>query len=166
MQAVLKKVFDTIDTAGLWLGVLLLRLLVGWEFFEAGLEKFHGENWFADAQDKFPFPFNVVPPEVSWQMATWFELVGGIALMVGLGTRFFSASLLVLTVVAIAVAHWPAEWATFADLLKGYAITDNGQGNFKLPLILMAMLLPLLLSGPGRLSLDALIARRCFGAGR
>ena len=38
--------------------------------------------------------------------------------MIGLGTRFFSASLLILTVVAIAVAHWPAEWVTLADLLK------------------------------------------------
>lgn len=163
MQEVLKKVFDNIDAAGLWLGVLFLRVLVGWEFFEAGLEKFRGENWFGDAQDKFPFPFSIVPPEVSWQMATWFELVGGIALMIGLGTRFFSASLLVLTVVAISVAHWPAEWATFADLAKGYAISDNGFGNFKLPLIFMAMLVPLILSGPGRLSLDALMARRYFG---
>lgn len=163
MQEVLKKVFASIDAAGLWLGVLSLRLVVGWEYFESGLEKFRGENWFGDALEKFPFPFNAVPPEVSWQMATWFELVGGVALVLGLGTRFFSAALLVLTVVAIGVAHWPAEWATLADLLKGYTITDNGQGNFKLPVILMAMLLPLLLAGPGRLSLDALIARRFFG---
>lgn len=155
-----------IDGIGLWLGVLGLRLLVGWEFLESGLEKFRGENWFADIQGRFPYPFDIVPPQISWQMATWFEIVGGIALVLGFGTRFFGASLLVLTVVAIASVHWPAEWNSLAELAQGYAITDQGHGNFKLPLIFLAMLLPLILSGPGRLSLDALIAARLPGARR
>ncbi|MDP3037167.1 MAG: DoxX family protein, partial [Rhodocyclaceae bacterium] len=74
--------------------------------------------------------------------------------------RFFGVSLFVLTIVAIAAVHWPAEWTTFGDLLQGYVITDQGHGNFKLPVIFMAMLLPLILSGPGKLSFDALIRRR------
>lgn len=164
MKTLLKQIFAGIDWLGLWLGLLGLRLLLGWEYFESGLEKFRGENWFADIQDKFPAPFNVVPPEISWQMATWFELVGGIALVIGLGTRFFGASLFILTIVAIVAVHWPAEWMTFGDLLQGYVITDQGHGNFKLPVIFMAMLLPLILSGPGRLSVDALIRRRVLGA--
>ena len=163
MKSLLKKILDSVDMGGDWFGMLLLRVLLGWEFFESGLEKFRGENWFLEAQDKFPVPLNMVPADISWHMATWFELVGGVTLVLGLGTRFFSASLMILTIVAISVAHWPAEWASIADLLKGYAITDNGHGNFKLPVILMAMLLPLLLSGAGRLSLDALIAQRYFG---
>ena len=126
-------VLDRLDGIGLWLGMLGLRLLLGWEFFESGLEKFRGENWFADIQDRFPFPFSIVPPQISWQMATWFEIVGGLALVLGLGTRFFGVSLLVLTVVATASVHWPAEWTTLAELAQGYAITDKGQGNFKLP---------------------------------
>jgi putative oxidoreductase len=154
---------DHLDGIGLWLGVFGLRLLLGWEFFESGLEKFRGENWFADIQDRFPFPFSVVPPQISWQMATWFEIVGGLALVLGLGTRFFGVSLFVLTVVATASVHWPAEWTTQAELAQGYAITDKGHGNFKLPLIFLAMLLPLILSGPGRLSADALIAARLQG---
>ena len=99
-------------------------------------------------------------------MATWFEIVGGLALVLGLGTRFFGVSLLVLTVVATASVHWPAEWTTLAELAQGYAITDKGQGNFKLPTLFLAMLLPLVLSGPGRLSLDALIAARLPGVRR
>jgi len=55
--------------------------------------------------------------------------------------------------------HWPAEWATLSELWKGYAITDRGYGNFKLPLILMVLLLPLLVAGPGRVSIDHLIRR-------
>ena len=70
-----------LDLLGLWLGLLSLRLLLGWDFFESGLEKWQGENWFAEIQDRFPFPFNLVPPEVSWQLATWFELLGGVALV-------------------------------------------------------------------------------------
>ncbi len=152
-----------LDRGGLWIGLLGVRLLLGWEFFESGIEKFHGENWFAEIQDRFPFPFSAVPPEVTWQLVTWFELVGGVALVLGIGTRFFAVSLLVLTVVATASVHWPAEWTTLVELTKGYAITDSGHGNFKLPVIFIAMLLPLILSGPGRLSLDRLIARRVLG---
>lgn len=159
MKPLIGKLFGGIDQVGLWGGLLCLRAILGWEFFESGLEKFRGENWFADIQEKFPFPFSVVPPEISWQMATWFELLGGIALAIGLGTRFFGMSLFILTIVAIVSVHWPAEWASFGDLLKGYVITDQGNGNFKLPVIYMAMLLPLILSGPGRLLLDAMIRR-------
>ncbi len=159
MKKLIGKLFAGIDLIGLWIGLLGLRLILGWEYFESGLEKFRGENWFADIQDKFPYPFSIVPPEISWQMATWFELAGGIALVIGLGTRFFGVSLFILTIVAIASVHWPAEWATLGDLLKGYVITDQGQGNFKLPVIFLAMLLPLILMGPGRLSIDTLIRR-------
>ncbi len=148
------------DRIGAWTGMLGLRLLLGWEFLESGLEKLHGENWFADIQDRFPFPFSLVPPEASWQLATWSEIAGGAALIVGLGTRFFSLSLFVLTIVAVAAVHWPTEWTSLADLASGYAITDAGHGNFKLPALFLAMLLPLLLTGPGRLSLDAALARR------
>jgi putative oxidoreductase len=113
-----------------------------------------------DIQDRFPFPFSIVPPEISWQMATWFELLGGIALVIGLATRFFSASLIVLTVVAILSVHWPAEWSTWSELLRGYALTDDGFGNYKLAAIFIAMLVPLFLGGPGRLSIDHWLRQR------
>ena len=151
---------DGIDALGLWLGLLSLRLLLGWDYFESGLEKFNGSNWFADIQERFPFPFNLVPPDISWQMATWFELLGGVALVIGLGTRFFSISLLILTVVAIASVHWPEMWSSFSELMMGYGFTDRGYGNFKLPVIFLGMLLPLILMGPGKLSLDYWLRRR------
>lgn len=160
MMQLAHRTLSLLDGAGAWLAPLGLRLILAWEYFESGLEKFRGENWFADIREQFPFPFSVVPPEISWQLATWFELAGGVALLIGFGTRFFSASLFVLTVVAIAAVHWPAEWLTLAELAQGYALTDKGQGNYMLPLIFLAMLLPLILGGPGRLSLDAWIARR------
>jgi putative oxidoreductase len=140
---------------------LVMRLVMGWEFWESGLEKLHGENWFADIQDRFPTPFNVIPANVSWGIATWFELIGGVMLWLGLGTRFFAFSLLFLTFVATAAVHWPTMIGMWTDLAKGYAITDMGHGNFKLPLLFCVMLLPLIFNGPGKVSLDYVVARLC-----
>lgn len=51
------------------LDLLSLRLLLVWDFFESGLEKFNGSKCLMDIQDRLPFPFSIVPPEISWQMA-------------------------------------------------------------------------------------------------
>lgn len=139
---------------------LLLRLLLAWEFGESGYEKYTGTNWFADAT--FPFPFNILPPSASWAISEWFELIGAAALVLGLATRFFVVSLMILTVVAISVAHWPEHWNTLGELLKGYRIVDadgDGFGNYKLPLIYLIMFLPLLFGGAGKISLDYLIKK-------
>jgi putative oxidoreductase len=140
---------------------LFLRLLLAWEFGESGFEKLHGTNWFADLT--FPFPFNLLPPDISWGISTFFEIVGAFALAFGLATRFFSISLIILTIVAISVVHWPEQWSTLSELLKGYRIVDensDGFGNYKLPLIYILMFLPLLFGGAGKLSLDNLIMNR------
>jgi len=138
---------------------LVLRLIMAWEFWESGLEKYTGENWFTDIQEKFPFPFSKIPADISWAMATYFELGGAILLVFGLFTRFAAYSLLVLTFVATAAVHWPDMIAMWGDLSKGYAITDMGYGNFKLPLLFVVMLLPIIFQGPGKISLDFLLAR-------
>lgn len=144
-----------LESIGTWFPQLILRFILAWEFGEAGFEKLHGTNWFSNIT--FPFPFNLVSPEFSWHLSTFFEIVGAFALVLGLATRFFSASLIVLTIVAIAAVHWPESWSTLAELWKGYAITDKGFGNYKLPLLLLIMLLPLLFNGAGKLSVDHLI---------
>lgn len=143
----IRNLFGGLDRAGVWLAPLGLRLLLAYEFWESGIEKLHGENWFADIQDQFPFPFDLIPVELSWQLSTWTELIGPVALVLGLGTRFASVALITLTLVAWASVHAG----------NGYNVCENG---FKLPLIYLAMFLPLLLSGAGRLSLDHLIAQR------
>jgi putative oxidoreductase len=150
---------SALERSGAYLAPLGLRVVLAWEFFEAGLMKYRGSNWFAQIQADFPFPFDVIPPGISWSLATYTELIGGIAILIGLGTRFFSVSLIVLTVVATAAVHWPGDWNTLPELLQGYAISDKGFGNYKLPVLYLTMLLPLLFLGPGRLSLDHLISR-------
>jgi putative oxidoreductase len=150
-----QSVRSKLNHFGDWLPQLFLRLILAWEFGEAGFEKLHGSNWFADIN--FPFPFSILPPDFSWGLATWFEIIGAFALAFGIATRFFSLSLIILTIVAIAAVHWPAEWSSISDLLTGYRITDkagDGFGNYKLPLLFLVMLLPLLFSGAGKLSVD------------
>jgi putative oxidoreductase len=126
---------------GGWLPQLALRFLLAYELWTSGVEKLNGSNWFADIQEQFPFPLNHVPVEISWQIATWFELIGPVALVLGLATRFFALSLASLTLVAIVSVH--------AGL--GYNVCDQG---WKLPFIYLVMFLPLIFSGPGKLSLD------------
>ena len=158
--ALRNRIVDTLEPAGEWLALLLLRLLMAYEFGRAGLMKFNGTNWFANVQDNFPFPFNVVPVEISWFLATWTEMLAGVGLALGLFTRFWAFSLVILTVVAIAGVHWPAEWSSLAELWKGYTISDKGFGNFRIPLLFIAMLVPLVFYGGGKLSLDHILARK------
>jgi putative oxidoreductase len=160
MTAAWYRLTDFLEALGGWYGFLGLRLILGWEFFEAGIMKKNGENWFGHIQDDFPFPFDAVPVEISWWLATWFEIVGGIGLVIGLFTRFWAISLIILTIVATAAVHWPDSYATLGELLEGYAISDKGFGNYKLPVIFLVMLIPLLCFGPGKASIDHFLNTR------
>ncbi|WP_154223162.1 DoxX family protein [Marinicella rhabdoformis] len=148
-----------LNSAGEWLPPLFLRLILFWEFFESGIEKYRGDNWFSHIKDNFPFPFNYIDTEISWFMATWGEMVFAVMLLIGLGTRFAAFSLIVITSVATAAVHWPADYGSLAELWQGYAISDDGFGNFKLPLLFVIMLMPLVFNGGGKFSLDYLAAK-------
>jgi len=150
--------------AGDYAWPLILRLLLAWEFWESGVTKLNGENWFAeipwsDWQKGFPFPFDQLSTDLNWFLATWGELVFAVMLLLGLFTRFTAISLVVITVVATAAVHWPGEWSSFAELWSGYVITSEGHGNYKLPLMFVVMLLPLVFAGGGKLSLDHLLVK-------
>lgn len=145
----MNKITTPLNQIGQYLPQLGLRLLLAYEFWESGLEKFRGENWFSAIHNQFPFPFSIVPTDISWFMATWFELLGAIALLMGLATRFFSVALIILTGVA-----W---YSVHAGL--GYNVCDNG---YQLPLMYIILFLPLLFTGAGDLSIDHLIAKKYF----
>lgn len=152
-------VTDVLDKIGEYLAPLGLRLILAYEYIDSGLVKLRGENWFGGIQESFPYPFNIIDPNLSWLLATWTELIAGACLIVGLLTRVSALSLIILTVVATLAVHWPESWETLGELWKGYSISDKGYGNYKLPLLFVLMLLPLLFRGPGKLSLDHLIRR-------
>jgi putative oxidoreductase len=154
------RIVGILDPAGDWVALMPIRLLMAYEFGKAGMMKFNGKNWFANVQDDFLFPFNYVPVEISWFMATWVEILGGLGLFFGLFTRFWAFSLVVVSIVAISGVHWPDDWNSLAELWKGYAISDKGFGNYRVPLLFIAMLIPLVFQGPGKLSVDGVLAKK------
>jgi putative oxidoreductase len=154
------RIVGILDPAGDWVALMPIRLLMAYEFGKAGMMKFNGKNWFANVQDDFLFPFNYVPVEISWFMATWVEILGGLGLFFGLFTRFWAFSLVVVSIVAISGVHWPDDWNSLAELWKGYAISDKGFGNYRVPLLFIAMLIPLVFQGPGKLSVDKVLAKK------
>lgn len=162
LLALYKRITDWLDCAANYgAGLLLIRLLMAYEFGKAGMMKFNGNNWFGRFQEDFIFPFNVIPPEISWFLSTWFEILGAIGLVLGLFTRFWAFTLIILSIVAISGVHWPAEWSSLGELWEGYRITSkDGSGNFRVPLLFIAMLIPLVVAGAGKLSVDNILARR------
>ena len=63
-----------------------------------------------------------------------------------------------MSIVAISGVHWPDEWNSLAELWEGYRVTaKDGSGNFRVPLLFIAMLFPLMFAGGGKLSLDRVL---------
>ncbi len=158
------RLTDRLRAAGDWLAPLGLRLLLAHEFWKAGKMKLgaggEAPGWFA-GQD-FPVPFGLLPANLNWSLVTWGELLAGAALVLGLFTRFFAFTLVVITTVAIASVHWPASWDSLGQLWQGYSVSrvvEDGEfrGNFRIPMLFLAMLLPLVFMGGGKLSVDHLL---------
>lgn len=85
----------------------------------------------------------LLPPELAATMAATAEHVFPLLLLVGLGTRLSAAALLGMTLV-IEIFVYPAAWPTHG--------------------LWAAVMLYLMMHGPGRLSIDHLIAGRRAGA--
>lgn len=127
-------------------GFLALRLAVGAVFAMHGWQKLTvmGVGGVAGFFGSLGIPF----PEVAALVVTLVELVGGLALILGLGTRLAGALLAVDMLVALILVHLP----------NGFAVENGG---YEFVLVLLAASLFFALSGPGRISLDArLFARR------
>ena len=118
--------------SGEWIWPLGLRLILGHEFYKAGMIKFNGNNYFGRFFEKFPQPFKLVGLDASWFAATWGELIFSVMLIVGLFTRFAAISLLVVTAVAIVSVHWPTDFSSLGELWKGYSVS-RGRRRRRVP---------------------------------
>ncbi len=161
-----------LNSAGTFVPQLFLRLILFWEFWEAGKLKYDniqagGEDlqgtidWFSGLN--FPFPFDQISASTNYTVSMVAEILFALLILLGLFTRFAAISLIILTVVATAAVHWPENWSTLSELWKGYAISSSEYGNYKLPLIYIIMLLPLLFNGAGKFSLDYLLSKAMMG---
>ena len=110
------SLYDTVFT---WISAhagglvsIMLRLILAPVLISAGWGKIIGQNWFS--AELLPFPFSVMPVEVSWFLASWTEFIGGICLLLGLATRLWAVPLAVTMLVAALSVHWDNGWPAIA----------------------------------------------------
>jgi putative oxidoreductase len=126
------------------LGLLVERLAVGVMFVGHGWHKFDQGNTATAAAFK---QAGVPLPEVSALYATWVELVGGMALIIGVAVPI--AGLLLFTVMAGAFL--------FVHAGNGLFLAHQG---FEYVMVLGATSLMLVALGSGRFGVDALLSGR------
>jgi putative oxidoreductase len=124
-------------------GLTVLRAVVGFTFFMHGWQKVFelGITGVVDAFVQMGVPL----PAVTAPLVSMLELVGGAAILLGLGTRWLAILLALDMLGAIALAHLPSGF-----------FAPNG---VELPLLLLGGALALVLTGPGACAVDRLIAR-------
>ena len=128
--------------------LLLVRLVIGEAFFQAGQGKWAHLDRTIGFFEGLGIPF----PGANAVFIATLELIGGLALILGLGTRLFS-TLLVSTMV---VALLTAEREGFLSAL----LHQGDQSLTDITAFVYLLFLSLLMTqGPGALSLDRLVAR-------
>ena len=125
-----------------WLPPLAARIAVGLVFVTAGWGKLQNLGQVVE----FFRSLGIPAPELQAPFVASVELVGGLLLLLGLGTRFVAVPLAVTMVVAIATALWP-DLEGAIDLLG------------KSELLYIVIFAWLAIAGAGAVSLDALAAR-------
>lgn len=122
--------------------LLVLRVIAGITFLVHGISKFQ-----MGLDNVAGFFGSMGIPAFFAYLVTFLETFGGLALILGLGTRLFSALLGIIMIVAI-----------FKVKLAG-GFMGNGGAGYELDLALLAMFVALMLSGSSLYSLD----RALFG---
>src|SRR5262245_33425285 len=83
-----------------WVPILLARLAMGYEFLSSGWGKLHGLEKLTQYFQELHIP----APSINAVATAATEFVGGLLLILGLGTRFAAAALAVVMTVAIFTA--------------------------------------------------------------
>lgn len=128
-----------------WLAPLVVRLFFGYFWLETGLAKLHNLDGFTARFVDWGIPF----AGFSAGLSAGVEFVGGGLIMLGLLTRLTSLTMIVNMIVAIALV-----------VIKNVHSFDDFVELDEFVYILIFFWL--LMAGPGKVSLDAWLARR-FG---
>lgn len=129
--------------------LLAVRLYWGWQLVQSGWGKLHHLDRVTDFFTSLSLP----APGVTAHFVSSLELVGGIALILGLAMRLFG---LMLTVNMLA-AYWTAD----RDALKSI-FSDPGKFYNADPFTFLFAALVVLIFGAGLFSLDAVLERKVF----
>jgi putative oxidoreductase len=119
-------------------GIFLLRVVVGVIFVMHGWQKL---SWGFHSVAGFLTSLGIPQPTLAAVVLTAVEFLGGIALILGLLTRYAAAPLAVDTLVAIIKVH-----------IKNGFFMPNG---VEFPLLLLTANIALMLAGAGALSVSA-----------
>jgi putative oxidoreductase len=125
-----------------WLPPLLIRLFLGYFFFETGWAKIHNLDAFAQRFAGWGIPY----PALNAAVSAYTEAIGGVLTLVGLGMRLVSIPMMINMAVAILTVK-----------LKNVAGL-NDFVELDEPLYLLSFFW-LMFSGAGLVSLDGLIGR-------
>ena len=126
-----------------WIGPLLLRLVFGYFWLETGWAKLHNLAFFTERFIEWGIPW----PALSAAVCAGTEFIGGALMMLGLATRLTMLPMIFNMLVALAVVVLPG-----VSTLDEFVELDE--------VLYVAVFVWLLVAGPGRASLDHLIARR------
>lgn len=126
--------------------LVFIRLYGGWQFLQSGI----GKISHIDKVVQYFTQLGIPAPSLNAHFNAGLETVGGILLILGLGSRIISVPLLLSMIVAYITAEREAWTSLFSDSTKFFAADA-------FPFFLTALLI--LLFGPGLFSLDTLIKR-------
>ena len=116
---------------------LILRLCLAAVFIYHGMDlvgKSGGTAWHPDM------------PVAQQVLVAWGQLLGGIAMLLGLLTRLAALGLAAIMAGAIATVHWPNGFSLVKD--------GNYNGGYEYNVVLIEICLVLMLTGAGPLSVD------------
>jgi putative oxidoreductase len=144
------KLDGLLATLGGWLQPVLLLVIRGWwgwSFFLTG----KGKLLNLEKTTAFFTDLGLPLPKLNAIMAGSTECVGGLLLLLGLGSRLVSVPLTFTMVVAYATADKEALQAIFSD-------TDKFTGAAPFLFLLASVIV--FAFGPGKISLDALLFKK------
>ena len=124
--------------------LFVIRVYWGWLFLQSGI----GKIQHIDKVVSFFTDLGIPAPSLNAHFNAGLETVGGILLILGLGSRIISVPLLVNMIVAYLTADREAWTSFFSDSGKFF-------GADPFPFLLVSLLI--LIFGPGYFSLDTVI---------
>src|ERR1041385_2369623 len=123
-------------------GILLIRLMLGAVMFAHGASKVFG-IWGGLGLEQTVAMMSQNFGAFLAYLSIFTEFLGGLALILGVVTRFWSIGIFINMMVAVLDVH----------LANGFI----GKGGFEFPLTLAVMALAITIAGPGAFSLDAVL---------
>lgn len=132
-----------------FLAPLITRLVIGWSFHQTG----HGKLMNFERTVSFFSDLGIPFARANAAFIGSLEFLGGLLLVLGLGTRIFAFLLSCSMVVALATADKDSFIKAFPDSLTDVA-----------SFVFLMFLIWLVLYGPGRVSIDYWIQKK-FGIG-